>query len=80
MNIYPGRSVYVHCSVKGEPVPALKWMLPAGVHVKPSQFLGHRLFVFPNGTLFVKNVLLSDGGRYELFFMLVVVCSGQVSG
>ncbi|KAF3693572.1 Matrix-remodeling-associated protein 5 [Channa argus] len=58
--IPPGRSVYVHCSVKGEPVPALKWMLPAGFHIKPSQFVGRRLFVFPNGTLFVKNVSPSD--------------------
>ncbi|KAF7649403.1 hypothetical protein LDENG_00141840 [Lucifuga dentata] len=63
--IQPGRSVYVHCSAKGEPVPALKWTLPAGVHVKPSQFLGRRLFVFPNGTLYVRNVSPADAGRYE---------------
>lgn len=62
--------MYVHCSVKGEPVPALKWMLPGGIHVKPSQFLGRRLFVFPNGTLFVKSVLPSDGGRYEFTHLL----------
>lgn len=61
--IQPGRSVYVHCSVKGEPVPALKWMLPGGGHVKPSQFLGRRLFVFPNGTLYVKNIIPADTGR-----------------
>ncbi|KAM7417130.1 hypothetical protein PAMA_016980 [Pampus argenteus] len=65
VTIQPGRSIYVHCSVKGEPVPTLKWILPAGVHVKPSQFLGHRLFVFPNGTLYVKNVSPADAGRYE---------------
>ncbi len=59
--------MYVHCSVKGEPVPALKWTLPAGVHVKPSQFLGRRLFVFPNGTLYVKNVSPADDGRYEMY-------------
>ncbi|MEQ2168147.1 hypothetical protein GOODEAATRI_011460 [Goodea atripinnis] len=35
---------------------------PAGVRVKASQFLGRRLFVFPNGTLFVKNVVPSDDG------------------
>ncbi|KAM7000708.1 matrix-remodeling-associated protein 5 [Tautogolabrus adspersus] len=63
--IQPGRSLYVHCSVKGEPVPTLKWMLPAGVTVKASQFLGRRLFVFPNGTLFVKKVVPADAGRYE---------------
>ncbi|XP_029297607.1 matrix-remodeling-associated protein 5 [Cottoperca gobio] len=63
--IQPGRSVYVHCSVKGEPVPALKWTLPAGVHVKPTQYLGRRLFVFPNGTLYMKNVSPADAGSYE---------------
>ncbi|XP_061691863.1 matrix-remodeling-associated protein 5 [Syngnathoides biaculeatus] len=60
-----GRNVYVHCSMKGEPLPTLKWTLPTGIHVKPSQFLGHRLFVFPNGTLYFKNVSPSDAGRYE---------------
>ncbi|KAK5925502.1 hypothetical protein CgunFtcFv8_018021 [Champsocephalus gunnari] len=63
--IQPGRSVYVHCTVKGEPVPTLKWMLPAGVYVKPTQYLGRRLFVFPNGTLYVKNVSPADAGSYE---------------
>ncbi|XP_061542245.1 LOW QUALITY PROTEIN: matrix-remodeling-associated protein 5 [Phycodurus eques] len=60
-----GRNVYVHCSMKGEPWPTLKWTLPTGIHVKPSQFLGHRLFVFPNGTLYFKNVSPADAGRYE---------------
>ncbi|XP_051927311.1 matrix-remodeling-associated protein 5 [Hippocampus zosterae] len=60
-----GRSVYVHCSMKGEPLPTLKWTLPSGIHVKPSQFLGHKLFVFPNGTLYFKTVSPSDAGRYE---------------
>ncbi|XP_077434365.1 matrix-remodeling-associated protein 5 [Vanacampus margaritifer] len=60
-----GRNVYVHCSMKGEPLPTLKWTLPSGIHVKPSQFLGHRLFVFPNGTLYFKNVSLADAGRYQ---------------
>ncbi|KAM3867228.1 matrix-remodeling-associated protein 5 [Diretmus argenteus] len=63
--IQPGRSVYVHCSAKGEPEPMLKWTLPAGVHVKPSQFLGRRLFVFPNGTLYMRNVSPADAGRYD---------------
>ena len=57
-------SVYVHCSAKGEPEPVLKWTIPGGVHVKPSQFLGRRLFVFPNGTLYVRNAALADGGKY----------------
>ncbi|KAF7227861.1 matrix-remodeling-associated protein 5 isoform X2 [Nothobranchius furzeri] len=65
MTVQQGRSVYAHCSAKGEPVPALKWMIPAGISVKPSQVLGRRLFVFPNGTLLVNNILPADGGKYE---------------
>uniref|UniRef100_A0A674B457 Si:ch211-159i8.4 n=1 Tax=Salmo trutta TaxID=8032 RepID=A0A674B457_SALTR len=68
--IQEGRSVYVHCTAKGEPAPVLKWSLPAGVHVKPSQFLGRRLFVFPNGTLYIKNISPEDSGRYELNVLL----------
>ncbi|CAB1325158.1 unnamed protein product [Coregonus sp. 'balchen'] len=63
--IQAGRSVYVHCTAKGEPAPMLKWTLPAGVHVKPSQFLGRRMFVFPNGTLYIKNISPADSGSYE---------------
>ncbi|KAK1167556.1 matrix-remodeling-associated protein 5-like [Acipenser oxyrinchus oxyrinchus] len=60
-----GRSVYIHCTARGEPEPLQKWTLPGGMQIKPSQFLGRRLFVFPNGTLFVMNVSPSDSGVYE---------------
>ncbi|KAJ8015188.1 hypothetical protein DPEC_G00023540 [Dallia pectoralis] len=63
--VHPGRSVYVHCTARAEPAPVLKWGLPSGLHVKPSQFLGRRLFVFPNGTLYIKNISPADSGRYE---------------
>lgn len=63
--IQPGLSVYIHCSVKGEPPPSVKWTLPGARSVKRSQFVGRRVFVFPNGTLYMKNVLQSDAGRYE---------------
>ncbi|XP_030621223.1 matrix-remodeling-associated protein 5 [Chanos chanos] len=63
--IQSGRSVYLHCTAKGEPMPLLKWSLPDGAHMKPTQFLGRRLFVFPNGTLFIKSVVPLDSGRYE---------------
>nr|XP_015207108.1 PREDICTED: matrix-remodeling-associated protein 5-like [Lepisosteus oculatus]XP_015207109.1 PREDICTED: matrix-remodeling-associated protein 5-like [Lepisosteus oculatus]XP_015207110.1 PREDICTED: matrix-remodeling-associated protein 5-like [Lepisosteus oculatus] len=60
-----GRSVYVHCTARGEPQPSLKWTTPGGMQIKPSQFLGGRLFVFPNGTLYVKNVSPAEAGKYE---------------
>lgn len=64
--IQSGKSMYLHCFVKGEPPPTLKWTIPSGVLMKPTQFLGNRLFVFPNGTLYVRNVAPSDAGRYEV--------------
>ncbi|XP_066571076.1 matrix-remodeling-associated protein 5 [Amia ocellicauda] len=60
-----GRSIYIHCTTKGEPYPSLKWTLPGGKQMKPSQFLGGRIFVFHNGTLYVKNISPSDSGKYE---------------
>ncbi|KAL7886132.1 hypothetical protein AOLI_G00064270 [Acnodon oligacanthus] len=60
-----GRSIYVHCTAKGEPAPLLKWILPDGSQMKPTQFIGRRLFIFPNGTLYIKSVAPTDTGKYE---------------
>ncbi|KAG2463459.1 matrix-remodeling-associated protein 5 [Polypterus senegalus] len=60
-----GRSIYIHCTASGEPEPFLKWTLPSGMHIKPSQVFASRFFVFPNGTLFLKNALPIDRGVYE---------------
>ncbi|KAJ8393617.1 hypothetical protein AAFF_G00058360 [Aldrovandia affinis] len=65
MVMHTGRSVYIHCTAKGEPTPALKWSFPSGAQIKPSQFLGARFFVFPNGTLYVKSISPTDSGKYE---------------
>uniref|UniRef100_A0A673NH67 Ig-like domain-containing protein n=1 Tax=Sinocyclocheilus rhinocerous TaxID=307959 RepID=A0A673NH67_9TELE len=58
-------NVYVDCTAKGEPFPLIKWVLPDGSQMKPTQFIGSRIFIFPNGTLYIKNVNPSDSGRYE---------------
>ncbi|XP_051513869.1 matrix-remodeling-associated protein 5-like [Myxocyprinus asiaticus] len=63
MNV--GRSIHVHCTAEGEPFPHIKWVLPDGSQMKPTQFIGRRLFIFPNGTLYIKNVTPNDSGRYE---------------
>ncbi|XP_073676848.1 matrix-remodeling-associated protein 5 [Garra rufa] len=60
-----GRNLYVDCTAKGEPFPLIKWVLPDGSQIKPTQFIGDRIFFFPNGTLYIKNVNPSDSGRYE---------------
>ncbi|XP_005406584.1 PREDICTED: matrix-remodeling-associated protein 5 [Chinchilla lanigera] len=65
ISLRPGLSVHIHCSAEAAPAPALRWVLPQGAHIRPSQFLHGRLFVFPNGTLFIRNLAPRDSGRYE---------------
>ncbi len=41
-----GRNVYVDCTAKGEPFPLIKWVLPDGSQMKPTQFIGSQIFIF----------------------------------
>lgn len=61
----PGMPVYAHCSARGAPPPTLRWRIPDGTLVRPSQFLHGNLFVLPNGTLHIRKVGLKDSGNYE---------------
>ncbi|XP_069554671.1 matrix-remodeling-associated protein 5-like [Brachyistius frenatus] len=61
----PGRPVYAHCSARGAPPPTLRWRIPDGTLVRPSQFLHGNLFVLPNGTLHIRKVGPKDSGSYE---------------
>lgn len=61
----PGRPVYAHCSARGAPPPMLRWRIPDGTLVRPSQFLHGNLFVLPNGTLHIRKVGPKDSGTYE---------------
>lgn len=59
-----GRPVYAHCSARGAPPPALRWRIPDGTLVLPSQFLHGNLFVLPNGTLHIRKLGPKDAGNY----------------
>uniref|UniRef100_A0A3B4ZEQ8 Immunoglobulin superfamily member 10-like n=1 Tax=Stegastes partitus TaxID=144197 RepID=A0A3B4ZEQ8_9TELE len=61
----PGRPVYAHCSARGAPPPTLRWRIPDGTLVRPSQFLHGNLFVLPNGTLHIRKVGPKEAGSYE---------------
>ncbi|KAG7254710.1 hypothetical protein CRUP_000047, partial [Coryphaenoides rupestris] len=61
----PGAPVYAHCSARGAPPPTLRWRIPDGTLVRPSQFLHGNLFVLPNGTLHIRSLGPGDGGDYE---------------
>lgn len=61
----PGRPVCAHCSARGAPPPTLRWRIPDGTLVRPSQFLHGNLFVLTNGTLHIRKVGPNDSGSYE---------------
>lgn len=61
----PGMPVHAHCSARGAPPPTLRWRLPNGTLIRPSQFLHDNLFVLPNGTLHIRKVGPKDFGNYE---------------
>ncbi|OCT94084.1 hypothetical protein XELAEV_18011748mg [Xenopus laevis] len=58
-------SVYIHCSAKGAPSPSIRWVLSDGTQVRTSQFVNGNLFVFPNGTLYIRSISEKDTGKYE---------------
>ncbi|NXA36059.1 MXRA5 protein, partial [Eudromia elegans] len=60
-----GSSVNIHCSAKAAPFPSIRWVLFDGTQIRPSQFVNGNLFVFPNGTLYIRNVSPKDSGTYE---------------
>ncbi|XP_012512268.1 PREDICTED: matrix-remodeling-associated protein 5 [Propithecus coquereli] len=65
ISLPPGLSIHIHCTAKAAPLPSVRWVLWDGTHIRPSQFLRGNLFVFPNGTLYIRNLAPKDSGRYE---------------
>ncbi|XP_060098331.1 immunoglobulin superfamily member 10 [Heteronotia binoei] len=60
-----GESLKLPCTAKGNPHPNVHWVLLDGTTVKPLQYINGKLFLFPNGTLYLKNIATSDRGKYE---------------
>uniref|UniRef100_A0A3B5KP80 Ig-like domain-containing protein n=1 Tax=Xiphophorus couchianus TaxID=32473 RepID=A0A3B5KP80_9TELE len=56
-----GWPVYAHCSARGAPTPILRWQIPDGTLVRPSQ---RQHTVFDNGTLLIPAVGEGDEGEY----------------
>ncbi|XP_064134870.1 matrix-remodeling-associated protein 5-like isoform X1 [Loxodonta africana] len=65
ISLPPGLSIHIHCTAKAAPLPSVRWVLGDGTQVRPSQFIRGNLFVFPNGTLYIRNLSPKDSGRYE---------------
>ncbi|XP_061483037.1 matrix-remodeling-associated protein 5 isoform X2 [Rhineura floridana] len=60
-----GQNINIHCSAKAAPPPGVRWVLFDGTQIRTSQFVRGNLFVFPNGTLYIRNVSPKDSGSYE---------------
>ncbi|KAK2090513.1 Immunoglobulin super member 10 [Saguinus oedipus] len=60
-----GESLKLPCTAKGTPQPSIYWVLSDGTEVKPLQFTNSKLFLFSNGTLYIRNLASSDRGTYE---------------
>ncbi|NXU14836.1 MXRA5 protein, partial [Pardalotus punctatus] len=60
-----GSSINIHCTAKAAPSPNIRWVVFDGTQIRPSQFVNGNLFVFPNGTLYIRNVSPKDSGTYE---------------
>ncbi|KAM8853187.1 immunoglobulin superfamily member 10 [Synchiropus picturatus] len=59
-------SVWLPCTGKGSPVPAIHWVLLDGKVVQPIRSpRDARVTVFNNGTLLIKDVTQRDMGKYE---------------
>ncbi|XP_056596341.1 matrix-remodeling-associated protein 5 [Triplophysa dalaica] len=66
VSLSEGSTAFLNCTAIGDPHPSIAWITPDGMQLHPSQFInGRNLFVFPNGTLFVRSLVLTDRGRYE---------------
>ncbi|XP_067407114.1 immunoglobulin superfamily member 10 [Emydura macquarii macquarii] len=60
-----GVSLQLPCTAKGKPHPSVHWVLFDGTVVKPLHFVNAKLFLFSNGTLYIRNIAPSDSGNYE---------------
>ncbi|NXO04715.1 MXRA5 protein, partial [Rhinopomastus cyanomelas] len=60
-----GSSINLHCVAKAAPQPTIRWVVFDGTQIRPSQFVNGNLFVFPNGTLYIRSVSPRDSGIYE---------------
>uniref|UniRef100_A0A4W3GZN4 Matrix-remodelling associated 5b n=1 Tax=Callorhinchus milii TaxID=7868 RepID=A0A4W3GZN4_CALMI len=65
VSVPTGRGVHVDCTAKAAPAPKIRWTLPDGTQIKPSQFINGNIFVFPNGTLYIRNATSAHSGHYQ---------------
>ncbi|KAM6893530.1 matrix-remodeling-associated protein 5 [Xenentodon cancila] len=61
-----GSSAYIDCTAVGAPKPVIRWITPEGIQLTASQLVtGRNFIVFPNGTLYIRELVPGNSGRYE---------------
>ncbi|XP_073673506.1 immunoglobulin superfamily member 10 [Garra rufa] len=60
-----GQNVFLACSTYGDPRPTTHWVLDDGKMVWPLTYSHTKLSVFENGTLYLRDVQVTESGKYE---------------
>ncbi|XP_072118741.1 matrix-remodeling-associated protein 5 [Mobula birostris] len=75
-----GQSVHAHCTTRAAPPANVRWILAGGMQIRPSQFINGNLFVFPNGTLYIRHLSPREVGTYECVATNVVGVARRTVG
>ncbi|XP_036393135.1 immunoglobulin superfamily member 10 [Megalops cyprinoides] len=60
-----GQNLKLPCTAQGSPQPTVHWVLFDGTVVRPLGDQSAREYVFTNGTLLLRGLVISDSGKYE---------------
>ncbi|KAM9766324.1 matrix-remodeling-associated protein 5 [Menidia menidia] len=68
VEVFVGSPVSLDCATSGSPDPDVNWILPSS-QIVSFQANSSRAFVYPNGSLNIPQVQLSDSGHYKCVAM-----------
>ncbi|KAL1260185.1 hypothetical protein QQF64_008012 [Cirrhinus molitorella] len=60
-----GQNLFLACSTYGDPQPTTHWVLHDGTMVWPLTYSHTKVSVFENGTLYLRDVQITESGKYE---------------
>lgn len=60
-----GQNLFLPCSSHGDPQPTTLWVLHDGTIIRPLRSSHPKISVFFNGTLHLRNVAITESGKYE---------------
>lgn len=60
-----GQNLFLACSTYGDPRPTTHWVLHDGTIVQPLIYSHTKVSVFGNGTLYLRDVQITESGKYD---------------